>query len=110
METGRGKWVTRIAARLGWLGLAAALVASMSAAAGTDSASFGVGLRLTASCQIDSRGVMDATSPTAISAPAVACGFAAPPTVRVTREALGLPASGQAAAESLDAVVVTLSF
>lgn len=112
MEIGRGQGIIRVTACQRWLLAAVALAASMGANAGTDTASFRVGLRLTASCQVDSSLVTEATSAAAAAAsgPAVTCGHAMPRTVRVTREIQVPPANGEAAAEGVPAIVVTLSF
>ena len=74
------------------------------AQAGTAAPSFGVHLRITGTCQVDSQAVFEGTL-----RPGVACRAGTPHAVRVTREPLPL---SQDATPSVDgrAIVVTLTF
>ena len=91
-----------------------ALAASASAwAAGTETASLGVALRITESCQVDSAAVVGATRLARMPLPEVRCGFGAPRSIRVTREPVVEPLSANPSVQAPgdDAtVVVTLTF
>lgn len=92
---------------------AMAVMAASGAWAGSESGSFGVGLRITASCQVDSAAVVEAVPGTARLAPDVSCGFATPRSVQLTREhseapVLNGPSTGTTGDGSV--LVVTLTF
>lgn len=98
--------------RTAWLlGLAGAMaLAATSVWAGAHSTtSFGVGLRIAASCRVDSARVFDTSTVAAVRAPAVNCDLGTPRAVQVSREpvppsllARGIP--------QRSTVVVTLLF
>ena len=92
-------------------GLAAILLALSAGAAfaGNDSASFGVGLRITASCEVDSMAVVEPAARPSAPLPQVRCALPTPRVVRVTQEPAPLAAPGPAAAPA-NVRVVTLVF
>lgn len=103
-RTPRAGWAARLVAA------AVFMTGAASAWAGTDSGTFRVGLRITASCQIDSSPVTDAGVPSEVAPPTVDCGLSTPSSIRVSREA-DLPVQTRSEAlEAGAAVVVTLSF
>lgn len=94
---------TTTAARAGLLGLALLGVAGAALAA-TGSASFGIYLQITGSCQVDSTAVFEAGTP-----PGIACRDGTPHALHVQREAA--PSSElRAAAPGGGMLVVTLVF
>lgn len=100
----------RVGTRTAWpqvLAVALALAATAAWGAGQTS-SFRVGLRIAASCRIDSAAVFQAAAAT-VPRPAVSCDFGTPGAVRVTHEPLPSP---QVARGSRDGStrVVTLTF
>jgi len=95
----------RFRAPVGLAALALALT-SGAAFAGSDSVSFGVGLRITASCEVDSAAAVD---PARKGAPQVRCGVPTPRVVRITRE-LPLQVLPEPAAAPAEVRVVTLIF
>jgi hypothetical protein len=74
------------------------------AQAGSAAPAFGVHLRITGGCQVDSQAVFYGTL-----APAVACRAGTPHSVRVAREALPVSRHEAPSADGL-AIVVTLTF
>lgn len=91
-------------------GVAAMVLAFTAGAAfaGSDSASFGVGLRITASCEVDSMAVLDPAARPAAQ-PQVRCAHPTPRLVRITHEPAP-PALAEPPAASAEVRVITLIF
>ena len=106
----RSPWAGRLARLLAG---AIAMTAAAGAWAGTDTGSFGVGLRITASCQVDSSAVVGAWHEATLPAPDVSCAFATPRSIQLTQEPYEAPVltgPSPEAANAASARVVTLTF
>jgi len=113
MESGRFERSARAGRLTRLLAGALATLAAASAWAGTDSGSFGVGLHLSASCQVDSAAVIGAGPAAALPAPDVSCAFGTPRSIRLTRESDEAPVlAAPSARPTVDGsrLVMTLTF
>lgn len=102
--------VRRLRALAGMAGLGLALAAG-TVLAGTGATSFGVSLRVTGACEVDSGPVVAGGAGTALRRPEVRCARPLPQAISVTREpySQALPAA-VTATELGDVQVVTLTF